>query len=333
MKLQQLRYIWEVSQNELNISHTADKLYTSQPGISKQIRLLEEELGVQIFSRSGKQLQQVTPAGKKILAETAEILNKVKSIGKIANDFKDEDQGSLSIATTHTQSRYVLPPIIQAFTQLYPRVSLHLHQGTPMQISQMAANGTVDFAIATEALELFEGLTMMPCFQWNRSILVPKGHPLITKKVLNLQTINEYPLITYLFGFTGRSKLDAAFEQQGLTPNVVVTAADADVIKTYVRSGLGVGIIASMAWEPERDSDLVALDASHLFAYSTTSIGFRRESYLRKYMLDFIEMFAPHLNKAFVKEHIDVQSSKVDAKEREALFKKEVPMFSTSISG
>ncbi len=282
MKLQQLRYIWEVAQNKLNISHTADKLYTSQPGISKQIRLLEEELGVQIFSRSGKHLQQITPAGEKILAEASAILNKVETISRIADEYKDEEQGSLSIATTHTQSRYVLPRIIQAFTKRYPKVSLHLHQGTPMQISQMAADGTVDFAIATEALELFEGLIMLPCFHWNRSILVPKGHPLIAEKTLSLKAINQYPLITYLFGFTGRSKLDAAFEKQGLTPNVVVTAADADVIKTYVRSGLGVGIIASMAWEPERDKDLIDLDASHLYSYSTTSIAYSRDSYLRK---------------------------------------------------
>jgi len=192
----------------------------------------------------------------------------------------------------------------------------------------MAADGTVDFAIATEALDLFEGLIMMPCFHWNRSILVPQGHPLISEKTLNLKAINQFPLITYLFGFTGRSKLDAAFEKQGLTPNVVVTAADADVIKTYVRSGLGVGIIASMAWEPERDNDLVALDASHLFAYSTTSIAFRRKSYLRKYMLDFIEMFAPHLNKA----RIEAMGHKNSEVEKEALFKEEVPIFMASTS-
>lgn len=327
MKLQQLRYIWEVAQNKLNISHTADKLYTSQPGISKQIRLLEEELGVQIFTRSGKQLQQITPAGVKILAEASEILKKVETIGRIADDYTDEEQGSLSIATTHTQSRYVLPKIIQSFTQRYPKVSLHLHQGTPMQISQMAADGTVDFAIATEALELFEGLVMLPCFHWNRSILVPKGHPLIAEKSLSLEAINQYPLITYLFGFTGRSKLDAAFKKQGLRPNVVVTAADADVIKTYVRSGLGVGIIASMAWEPERDKDLIALDASHLFAYSTTSIAFRRNSYLRKYMLDFIEMFAPHLSKTRIDQDMVSQNN---GEEREALFKKEVPVYSAN---
>jgi LysR family transcriptional regulator, cys regulon transcriptional activator len=329
MKLQQLRYIWEVAQNKLNISHTADKLYTSQPGISKQIRLLEEELGVQIFSRSGKHLQQITPAGEKILAEASAILNKVETISRIADEYKDEEQGSLSIATTHTQSRYVLPRIIQAFTKRYPKVSLHLHQGTPMQISQMAADGTVDFAIATEALELFEGLIMLPCFHWNRSILVPKGHPLIAEKTLSLKAINQYPLITYLFGFTGRSKLDAAFEKQGLRPNVVVTAADADVIKTYVRSGLGVGIIASMAWEPERDKDLIALDASNLFAYSTTSIAYRRDSYLRKYMLDFIEMFAPHLSKTRIDQDMAGQNN---GEEREALFKKEVPVYSAAAS-
>lgn len=327
MKLQQLRYIWEVAQNKLNISHTADRLFTSQPGISKQIRLLEEELGVQIFNRSGKQLQQITPAGEKILAQASEILNRVETISRIADEYKDEEQGSLSIATTHTQSRYVLPRIIQAFTKKYPRVSLHLHQGTPMQISQMAADGTVDFAIATEALELFEGLVMLPCFHWNRSILIPKGHPLIDEKTLSLKAINQYPLITYLFGFTGRSKLDAAFEKQGLTPNVVVTAADADVIKTYVRSGLGVGIIASMAWEAERDKDLVALDASHLFAYSTTSIAYRRDSYLRKYMLDFIEMFAPHLSKTRINQDMASQNN---VEEREALFKKEVPVYSAT---
>ena len=323
MKLQQLRYIWEVAQNHLNITQTAEKLYTSQPGISKQIRLLEEELGVQIFSRRGKNLHQITPAGEKILATSGEILSKINTIGRVAAEYRDEKQGSLSIATTHTQSRYVLPKIIQAFTQRYPKVALHLHQSTPMQISQMAADGTADFAIATEALELFEDLVMLPCFQWNRSILVPQGHPLIQAQPLSLQNINQYPLITYVFGFTGRSKLDAAFQQAKLTPNVVVTAADADVIKTYVRAGLGVGIVASMAWEAERDKDLVALDASHLFAYSTTSIGFRQESYLRQYMHDFIEMFAPHLDKLTLQRALACQSNT----DRELLFSNmEIPL-------
>ena len=319
-----MRYIREVAQNQLNISQTAEKLYTSQPGISKQIRLLEEELGVQIFSRSGKHLQGITPAGEKILAVSEEILNHVATIGRVAAEHRDEKQGSLSIATTHTQSRYVLPRIIQAFTKRYPKVSLHLHQGTPMQISQMAADGTADFAIATEALELFENLVMMPCFRWNRSILLPVDHPLITEQPLSLQAINQYPIITYVFGFTGRSKLDAAFEKADLTPNVVVTAADADVIKTYVRAGLGVGIVASMAWEPERDKDLVALDASHLFDYSITSIGFRQGSFLRKYMHEFIEMFAPHLNRSILERAVACQTNA----ERQALLESvNIPAF------
>lgn len=316
MKLQQLRYIHAVVQNQLNISQTAEKLFTSQPGISKQIRSLESELGFPIFTRSGKHLQQLTPAGEQIVAVADEILGKISKIESIAADYRDEKQGSLSIATTHTQSRYVLPPIIKLFTQRYPEVSLHLHQGSPMQIAQMAADGTADFAIATEAMEHFENLIMMPCFHWNRAILVPQGHPLIEEQPLSLEAINRYPLITYVFGFTGRSRLDEAFQNAGLEPNVVVTAADADVIKTYVRTGLGVGIIASMAWEPRRDSDLVALDAAHLFSHSTTSIGFRRESYLRRYMFDFVALFAPHIGQELVEQAIACDSNQ----EREALF-------------
>ena len=178
MKLQQLRYIWEVAHHDLNVSATAQSLYTSQPGISKQIRLLEDELGVEIFARSGKHLTRVTPAGEAILQTAGEILRKVESIKQVAQEFSDEKKGSLSIATTHTQARYALPEVIQNFISDYPDVSLHMHQGTPMQISELAADGTVDFAIATEALDLFSDLVMMPCYQWNRAILVPDGHPL-----------------------------------------------------------------------------------------------------------------------------------------------------------
>jgi LysR family cys regulon transcriptional activator len=316
MKLQQLRYIREVAQCRLNISKAAEKLHTSQPGVSKQIRLLEEELGLRLFTRHGKHLQSISEPGQRIIKMAEEILNRAESILKIAKEAQDEEQGSLSIATTHTQSRYVLPRIIRQFMQSYPRVSLHLHQGTPMQISQMAADGEVDFAIATEALEHFKNLIMLPSFHWNRSILVPKGHPLIPQTRLRLEQINRYPLITYNFGFTGRSKLDEAFRQAGLSPNVVVTAADADVIKTYVRAGMGIGIIASMAWEAERDTDLVPLDASHLFAQSTTSIGFRPDNYLKRYMTDFIEAFAPHINKQRITEALQCP----DNQSREALF-------------
>ncbi|MDZ7735530.1 MAG: HTH-type transcriptional regulator CysB [Gammaproteobacteria bacterium] len=300
MKLQQLRYIWEVARHDLNVSATAEKLFTSQPGISKQIRMLEDELGVQIFQRSGKHLTEITPAGREIIDKCSEILAGVDSIRQIAMEHSDQNTGSLSIATTHTQARYVLPPVIQEFMRRYPAVSLHMHQGTPMQISELASKGTVDFAIATEALELFENLVMMPCYRWNRSVIVPQGHPLLEKKPLSLQALAEYPIVTYVFGFTGRSQLDAAFNAAGLRPQVTFTAADADVIKTYVKLGLGVGIVASMAYDPERDAGLEAIPADHLFEASTTKIGFRRGTFLRSYMYDFIELFAPHLKRPLV---------------------------------
>lgn len=302
MKLQQLRYIWEVAHHELNVSATAQSLYTSQPGISKQIRLLEDELGVEIFSRSGKHLTRVTSAGEEILKVSGDILRKVESIKQLAQEHNDPKKGSLSIATTHTQARYALPKVIESFIEKYPEVSLHMHQGTPMQISEQAADGAVDFAIATEALELFHDLLMMPCYRWNRCILVPKDHPLAQTSKLTLEDVAHYPLVTYVFGFTGRSRLDEAFNDRGLVPKVVFTATDADVIKTYVRLGLGIGIVAHMAHDPVKDTDLVALEASHLFKPSITSIGFRRGTYLRSYMYDFIELFAPHLTRERVDE-------------------------------
>ena len=302
MKLQQLRYIWEVAHHDLNVSATAQSLYTSQPGISKQIRLLEDELGVEVFSRSGKHLTRVTPAGEAILKIAGEILRKVESVKQVAQEFSNEQKGSLSIATTHTQARYALPPTIKSFIESYPDVSLHMHQGTPMQISELAADGTVDFAIATEALELFSDLIMMPCYKWDRAVVVPKDHALAQKSRLTLEDIAAYPIVTYVFGFTGRSKLDEAFIDKGLAPKVVFTAADADVIKTYVRLGLGIGIVAKMAYDPELDSDLVALDASHLFEASVTKIGFRKGTFLRGFMFEFIEKFAPHLTKEVVEE-------------------------------
>lgn len=302
MKLQQLRYIWEVAHHDLNVSATAQVLYTSQPGISKQIRLLEDELGVEIFARSGKHLTRVTPAGEAILKVSGEILRKVESIKQVAQEFSNENKGNLSLATTHTQARYALPSIIQDFIGQFPDVALHMHQGTPTQIAEMAANGTVDFAIATEAMDHYNDLIMMPCYRWNRSILVPKSHPLAQRSQPTLEEVATFPLVTYVFGFTGRSRLDEAFKDKGLTPRVVFTAADADVIKTYVRLGLGVGIVATMSIDPDKDSDLVAIDASHLFDDSITKIGFRKGTFLRGFMYDFIARFAPHLNKATIEK-------------------------------
>jgi len=295
MKLQQLRYIWEVSKHDLNVSATAQSLYTSQPGISKQIRLLEDELGVEVFARSGKHLTRITPAGEAILDIAGDILQKVDSIRQVAQEHSDERKGSLSVATTHTQARYALPPIINDFIKSYPEVSLHMHQGNPVQISAMAADGDVDFAIATEAIGGHSDLVMMPVYRWNRSVVVPKNHPLAQVEKLTLQDLARVPIVTYTFGFTGRGDLDRAFRKEGLEPRIVFTAVDSDVIKTYVRLGLGVGIIASMAVDQQLDDDLVALDVSHLFPDSVTKIGFRKGTFLRGYMYEFIRAFAPHL--------------------------------------
>ncbi|MBZ0333641.1 HTH-type transcriptional regulator CysB [Marinobacter sp. JH2] len=312
MKLQQLRYIWEVAHHDLNVSATAQSLFTSQPGISKQIRLLEDELGLEVFARSGKHLTRITPGGEIIIREAGEILRRAEGIKKIAQEFSNQRKGDLSIATTHTQARYALPPVIQGFIEEYPDVSLHMHQGTPMQISEMAANGAVDFAIATEGMELFNDLLMMPCYRWNRCVVVPKDHPLAQGQDLTLEELAAYQLVTYVFGFTGRSKLDEAFQSKGLSPKVVFTAADADVIKTYVRLGLGVGIIASMAYDPKVDTDLVALDASKLFRPSITRLGFRKGTFLRGYMYDFMNRFAPHLTKEMIDRVVAHQGSRTE---------------------
>lgn len=307
MKLQQLRYIWEVNRHNLNVSATAQSLFTSQPGISKQIRLLEDELGVEIFARSGKHLTRVTPAGQSIIDLAGQVLKLTENIKQVAQEHSDERRGSLSIATTHTQARYALPPIISEFTLKYPEVALHMQQGTPKQIAQMVSDGQADFAIATESLELFTDLVLLPCYRWNRCVLVPRNHPLAELDgPLTLSALAEHPLVTYVFGFTGRSQLDDAFKAQGLTPNVVLTAADADVIKTYVRLGMGVGIVAHMAVDPALDEDLVALDASHLFESSTTKIGIRRGTFMRGYMYDFLARFAPHLTRDLVEEALTV---------------------------
>jgi LysR family cys regulon transcriptional activator len=300
MKLQQLRYIVEVLNNNLNVSATAEVLFTSQPGISKQVRMLEDELGIQIFGRSGKHLTHVTPAGQEVINIAQQILSKVEGIKAVAREHTQPDEGKLRIATTHTQARYALPEVIQGFIKKYSKVSLQMSQGTPAQISDAAAKGDADFAIATESLHLYNDLVMLPCYHWNRSIIVCKDHPLARKKDISIQDIAKYSLVTYVFGFTGRSELDSAFEKAGAVPKIAFTATDADVIKTYVRLGIGIGVIATMAIDTKIDHDLVVIDASHLFKASTTKIGFRRGSFLRGYMFDFIERFAPHLNKHVV---------------------------------
>jgi LysR family cys regulon transcriptional activator len=295
MTLQQLKYLVAIADSGLNITAAAERLYTSQPGISKQLKLLEQELGVQLFTRKGKSLTAITPAGKDVISRARRIMREVENIRNLASDLSGEQEGTLSIATTHTQARHVLPDVIREFRERYPKINLELHQGTSEQIAELVAANRVDFAIATGSRQLFPGLVLLPCYSWDRIVLVPNGHPLTASKELNLRVLAGYPLVTYVFGATGESSLKKAFAQQGLEPNVVFTARDADIIKTYVRMGMGVGIVAPMAYECQDQKDLTALSAAGMFPRVTTWLGFRRDSVLRRYMVDFIALFAPHL--------------------------------------
>ena len=299
MKLHQLRYLAAVTQNGLNITAAAQKLHTSQPGVSKQIKLLEDELGFQIFVREGRNLARITPAGQQVIERALKILQEAQSIRDLSTELRDEGRGSLSIGTTHTQARYVLPQVIREFRGRYPQVRLNLHQGTSEQIAEMVAGDRIDCAIATGSEGLFADLTLLPCYRWHRTVVVPRGHALARAGRLTFKALAAYPLVTYTFSFTGPSSLHEAFAKAALTPNIAITARDADVIKTYVRLGLGVGIVATMALD-EQDGDLEAIDATHLFPAHTTWIGFRRGTLLRRYMYDFAQLLAPHLDRRLV---------------------------------
>tara|TARA_B100000686_G_scaffold332160_1_gene396589 strand:+ start:1244 stop:2164 length:921 start_codon:yes stop_codon:yes gene_type:complete len=302
MKLQQLRYLCAVAHQNLNLSKAAKELHISQPGISKQIQLLEGELGVEIFIRNGKRITSITPPGKTIVEIARNILREENNLKNVSQEFTNNDVGSLTVATTHTQARYALPHAIKEFTTQYPKIKLTIRQGNPVQISKLVTSGQADVAIATEAIEFFHELVMLPCYQWNRCIITPPDHPLLSLEKISLKSVVKYPIITYDFAFTGRSKINKAFEAENLAPNVVLTALDADVIKTYVELGLGIGIVAQMAFNPNRDKNLRSIDAGHLFESSTTRIGIRKNSYLRSYIFDFIQMFSPQLNKNSVKK-------------------------------
>ena len=296
MKLQQLKYLLAIVDNGLNITAAAEKLYTSQPGVSKQLKLLEEELGLQLFTRKGKSLGGVTAAGQQVIDRARLIMQEVENIRSLASDYYHEEEGSLSIATTHTQARYVLPDVIREFRDRYPRVTLNLHQGTSEQIADMVKTNEIDFAIATGSHDLFNDLLLVPSYHWDRKIIVPKNHELAAlDRKITLKDLAQHPLVTYVFSFGGQSSLKRAFAEKGLEPDVVFTARDADVIKTYVRMGLGVGIVASMAEDCDDQKDLTAVDAEGLFPRSTTWIGFRKDVVLRRYMLEFVKLFAPHI--------------------------------------
>lgn len=300
MKLQQLRFLIEVVDNGLNVTTASERLFTSQPGISKQIRLLEEELGVVIFERAGKRFTGLTAAGHAVVETARKVLLEAENLRRVGAEFSDDAAGTLTVATTHTQARYVLPPVVADFTKRYPRVRLTIRAGNPFQVADMVQRGEADLGIATESLLSSPTLVSLPAYSWTHRVIVPPGHPLTKEKSLTLATLAEYPIVTYDPAFSGRSRLDEAFSRAQLKPNLVLTAVDSDVIKTYVAMGLGVGIIAEVAFDPERDRDIVAIDVGHLFGVQTTRAALRRGVHPRRFTLEFLQMLSPQLTPAVV---------------------------------
>ncbi|MEJ2179853.1 MAG: CysB family HTH-type transcriptional regulator [Gammaproteobacteria bacterium] len=301
MKLHQLKYIYEVANRDLNVSDAADALFTSQPGVSKQIRLLEDEIGVPIFTREGKRLTRITPAGEQILMRTQNILRDIESIKLIGEEFKQETSGTLTIATTHTQARYALPKVIKRFVQQFPKVKLFLKQGYPEEITKMVVDGDAELVIATEAIPHTKDLVALPWYQWNRCALTLPDHPLLDIKQVALFDVAAHPIITYDFAFAGRTLVSDTFVKENLKPNIVFTALDSDVIKTYVELGLGIGLVAKMAFDPKKDDALRMVDLGHLFPSSTAWVGLRKNAFLRSYVYRFLEELAPHLDSESVK--------------------------------
>lgn len=297
MNFQQLRSVREAVRRGFNLTEVAEALFTSQPGVSRQIRELEDELGVTIFERYGKRLTGLTEPGKEILRIVERLLVEHDNLKTAGQEFSDQTIGSLTIATTHTQARYALPPVIRQFRRRYPDVKLHLNQSAPDAIAETVLEGRADIGIATESLEGYGDLVTFPCYQWCHVVVVQPDHPLLESPHLSLDELARHPIVTYEAGFTGRPHIDEAFAKHGLEPDIVLTAMDADVIKTYVADGLGVGIIASMAYDAGTDKSLRAIEVKHLFASNTTRLAVRRGAYLRGYAFAVIELFAPHLTR------------------------------------
>ena len=295
MNLQQFRYVSEVARRNLNVSEAAEALHTSQPGVSKQIRALEEELGTAIFVRQGRRFAAITDAGREIVTALDRILAEIANLKAVGEEFAHHAKGSLAVAVTHTQARYALPTVVTAFKKRFPEVKLKLLQGNPHQLAKMVLAGEADLAIATEALDEYPELVTLPCYSWHHCVVVPTGHPLSTGKPLTLEAIAAFPLVTYDPTFAGRTALDRAFAARGLKPEVALAALDSDVIKSYVALGLGVGIISSRAFRPGKDEGLVALDCDHLFPTQTTRLAYRRGAYLRGYTVEFIRLLAPNV--------------------------------------
>lgn len=324
VKLQQLRSLAAVVQSELNITAAAARLYTTQPAVSKQLKQLEEELGFNIFVRNGRTLTGLTQPGERIVAHALRALRETQNIKAVSDEFRHSGRGALSIGTTHTQARYVLPPVIKQFRAKYPQVEFHLHQGTAEQIAEMAGIERIDFAIATGSREIFADFVLLPWYRWRRRIVVPRSHVLAGVEQPALEQLAAHPIVTYIFSFRGPSSLHEIFARAGLRPNVALTARDSDVIKTYVRLGLGVGILAGVALDPEEDADLVCLDTAHLLPVHTSWVGFARATALRSYMYDFLQLLAPHLTRERVdraaacetQAQIDTLFASVDLPER-----------------
>jgi LysR family cys regulon transcriptional activator len=300
MNLQQLRFALAVARNGLSVTQAAAALGASQPAVSRSVKELERELGFLLFVREGRALTRVTREGQRVLETAERAVAEVDRLEAMAADLSGEDTGTLSLATTHTQARYVLPPVIAAFRQRHPQVELHLHQGTSEQIAELVSTERVQLAIATGSEKLFAGCVLLPVYRWRRQVLVPKRHPLTRVGELTLAALAQHPLVTYVFSFSGPSSLQQTFARAGLKPRVALTARDSDVIKTYVRLGLGVGIVASVAIDPREDDDLTVIDASHLLPIHTTWVGFRRSTRLRDYAYDFLASFGPHLTRRLV---------------------------------
>jgi LysR family transcriptional regulator, cys regulon transcriptional activator len=307
MNFHQLQYAVAIARHGLSVTHAASALGTSQPAISRALKALERELGFDLFVREGRAFSRVTPQGAKVLEYANRALAEIDSLKTVAADLNQDNRGTLSIATTHTQARYVLPPVVHAFRERYPEVELHLHQGTSEQIGEMVSSDRVQLAIATGSEGLFPGLVLLPVYRWFRQIIVLRHHPLAKLERVTLQDLAQYPLVTYVFSFTGTSSLHTVFARDNLVPKVALTARDSDVIKTYVRLGLGVGIVASVAVDPTQDSDLAIIDASHLLPIHTTWIGFRRGTLLRNFGYDFIALFGPHLTRRLVDRAIEAR--------------------------
>lgn len=306
MNFQQLRSIREAARNNYNLTEVASVLFTSQPAISRQIRELEEELGVEIFTRAGKRLTGLTTPGKTLLPIIDRLLLEAGNLKNAGKDFKEKDTGVFYVAATHSQARYALPAVVRDFRQIYPGVTLHLRQGSPQQIADMLLTGEADIGVATEALADYDQLVTLPGYRWSHSVIVPPEHPLLQQSApISLEDLAQYPIITYEHGFTGRAHIDEAFAREGLAPEVVLTAMDADVIKTYVELGMGIGIVASIAFDPERDRLLRAIDARHLFEINLTRIAVRRGIWLRDYAYHFIESFVPTLTPDVVRQKLN----------------------------